>query len=122
MKVIEKLKLMNQDTREIDDEIGRLYVKIGMLEDDIEWLNDKLKESILNDSHLSKIEQLAFYLMLKKYPTDALYDSFSWDNGEYDSFGDIQIKICYNYGYTDIVGLSKEEFKELCAIIGREEV
>lgn len=115
MKMIEKLN------REIADEIERLYVKIGKLEDDIEWLNDKLKESILNDSHLSKIEQLAFYLMLKKYPTNELYDRFSWDNGEYDSFGDIQIKICYDYEYTDVVGLSKEEFKELRAIIGREE-
>ena len=65
-----------------------------------------------------------FYLLTfkQKYPTNNLYDNFSWDNGDFDSFGDITIKVCYNYGYTDIVGLSKEEFKELCDIIGREEV
>ena len=48
-----------------------------------------------------------------QYPTE-LYDCFSIEGGDYDDFtDDVELKIVYRYGYTDVVGLSEEEFIRL---------
>lgn len=120
MKKIEKLISKSQNARTIADIIQVAHVKISTLESDIDKLNDQLKESILNNSNFSRVEKLAVYLNLKRYPTN-LYDVSSLDGGEWDYFEDIDIKVCWGYGYTDVIGLSKKEFEELVDIMKREE-
>lgn len=120
MKAIEKLMSMSQNTSNIANKIEILNIKIGMLQDEIDMLNDGLKESILNNPDFSKVEKLAVYLKFKEYPTE-IYDTNSYDRGEYDSFEDITIKVCWGWGYTDVMGLSEEEFKELNAIMNGKE-
>ena len=58
------------------------------------------------------VEGLAEYIKIQEYPTD-LFNKFGIDSGEYDSFGKAQLKIVYNWGYTDVVGLTDEEFEQL---------
>lgn len=120
MKKIEKLISKSKTVHEITNKIGILNVKIAMLNSEIDVLNDALKDRILNNSDYNKIEKLAVYLNLKRYPTN-LYDVSSLDSGEWDNFGDIKIKVCWGYDYTDVIGLSEEEFKELMDIMKREE-
>lgn len=82
-------------------------------------LTDKknlLKEELLK---LDKVKGLAEYILFMGYPRE-IYYCWSSDSGEYDSFGDIKLKISYNYGYTDIVGLTEEEQSELEKLLGIE--
>ena len=116
MKKIEKLISKIKNARTIADIIQVVHVKNSTLESEIDRLNDQLKESILNNSNFSRVEKLAVYLNLKGYPTD-LYEVSSLDNSKWDSFGDIKIKGCRYYWYTNIMGLSEEEFIELVAIM-----
>lgn len=69
-----------------------------------------LKEEIAKESDL--VKGLAEYIKYKNYPTE-LYNTFGRDFGEYDNFKDIRLKIVYNYGYTDVVGLTDEQFEQL---------
>lgn len=50
------------------------------------------------------VKDLAEYIKFMQYPTE-LYDSFSIDEGDYDTFNDVVMKVSYFYGYTDVVGL-----------------
>lgn len=58
------------------------------------------------------VKGLAEYIKFMQYPTE-LYDSFSIDEGDYDDFNDVELKVVYRYSYTDVVGLSEEEFIRL---------
>lgn len=58
------------------------------------------------------VKGLAEYIKFMQYPTD-LYDCFSMDPGDYDNFNDVELKVVYSYDYTDVVGLSEEEFIRL---------
>lgn len=58
------------------------------------------------------VKGLAEYIKFMQYPTD-LYDCFSMDPGDYDDFNDVELKVVYSYDYTEIVGLSEEEFIRL---------
>ena len=120
MKKIDKLISKSKNARTIADIIQVAHIKISTLESEIEELNVQLKESILTNSNFSRVEKLAVYLNLKRYPTN-LYDVCGMDSGEWDFFGDIEIKVCWGYDYTDVMGLSEEEFKELIDIMKREE-
>ena len=64
---------------------------------------------------------LYLYLKARKYPL-SVYDTFGIDHGERDSFKHLKIKVCYDYDYTDIVGLTKRQFKKLQKLIEDEEV
>ena len=58
------------------------------------------------------VKGLAEYIKFMQYPSD-LYDCFSMDPGDYDDFNDVELKVAYSYDYTEVVGLSKEEFIRL---------
>lgn len=59
------------------------------------------------------VKGLAEYIKFMQYPTD-LYDCFSRDPGDYDDFNDVELKVVYSYDdYTEVVGLSEEEFIRL---------
>ena len=49
-----------------------------------------------------------------------IYPVFSYDSGEYDKYKNIKLKIVWEWGYTDVVGLTKEEFKRLEDILASE--
>ena len=51
-------------------------------------------------------------MKIKDYPTE-IYDVFSYESGVYDDYKDVELKIVYSQGYTDVVGLTREEFKRL---------
>lgn len=95
----------------------KIMVKISSLQKEISNLNlqittlqDKIKEEL---SHIGDtVEELAAYIKLNNYPTK-IYPVFSFDGGEYDMYKNIKLKIVYEWEYTDIVGLTKEEFKRL---------
>ena len=58
------------------------------------------------------VKGLAEYIKFMQYPTE-LYDSFSIDEGDYDDFNDVGLKVVCRYSYTDVVGLSEKEFIRL---------
>ena len=87
-----------------------LIEELQNIQSEIESLEDKIKEKIgsINDI----VKEVALYIKIKGYPTD-IYDVFSYEAGVYDDYKDVELKIVYSYGYTDVVGLTREEFTRL---------
>ena len=101
----------------IINKISSLKKEISNLNLQITTLQDEIKEEL---SHIGDIvEELAVYIKLNNYPTE-IYPVFSFDNGEYDEYKNIELKVSYHYEYTDVVGLTKEEFKRLEDILASE--
>ena len=94
----------------IIDKNSYLKREIFKLHLQITTLQDKIKEEL---SHIGDIvEELAIYIKLNNYPTK-IFPVFSFDGGEYDIYKNIELKIVYKWEYTDVVGLTEEEFKRL---------
>ena len=87
-----------------------LIEELQGIQSEIELLENKIKEKIgsINDI----VKEVALYIKIKGYPTD-IYDVFSYEAGVYDDYKDVELKIVESYGYTDIVGLTNEEFTRL---------
>ena len=87
-----------------------LIKELQGIQSEIELLEDKIKEKIgsINDI----VKEVALYIKIKGYPTD-IYPVFSYASGVYDDYKDIELKIVDSMGYTDVVGLTREEFKRL---------
>ena len=87
-----------------------LIKELQNIQSEIELLENKIKEKIgsINDI----VKEVALYMKIKDYPTE-IYDVFSYESGVYDDYKDVELKIVESYGYTDIVGLTREEFKRL---------
>ena len=108
---------MKTITKETMNNISSLKKEISNLELQIGTLQDKMQKEL---SQLGDIvEELAAYIKLNEYPTD-IYPVFSYESGEYDKYKNIELKIVWEWGYTDIVGLTKEEFKRLEDILASE--
>lgn len=87
-----------------------LIKELQNIQSEIELLEDKIQEKIgsINDI----VKEVALYIKIKGYPTE-IYDVFSYESGVYDDYKDVELKIVYSQGYTDVVGLTREEFKRL---------
>ena len=87
-----------------------LIKELQNIQSEIELLENQIKEKIssVND----KVKEIALYMKIKDYPTE-IYDVFSYESGVYDDYKDVELKIVYSQGYTDIVGLTREEFTRL---------
>ena len=87
-----------------------LIEELQNIQSEIESLENKIKEKIgsINDI----VKEIAVYMKIKGYPTD-IYDVFSYEAGVYDDYKEVELKIVESYGYTDVVGLTREEFKRL---------
>ena len=80
------------------------------IQSEIELLEDKIKEKLSSINDI--VKEVALYIKIKGYPTD-IYDVFSYEAGVYDDYKEVELKIVESYGYTDIVGLTREEFIRL---------
>ena len=87
-----------------------LIKELQNLQSEIEHLEDKIKEKLSSVNDI--VKEVAQYMKIKDYPTE-IYDVFSYESGVYDDYKDVELKIVYSQGYTDIVGLTREEFKRL---------
>ena len=87
-----------------------LIKELQTIQSEIELLEDKIKEKLSSINDI--VKEVALYMKIKDYPTE-IYDVFSYESGVYDDYKDVELKIVYSQGYTDIVGLTKEEFKRL---------
>ena len=87
-----------------------LIKELQGIQSEIESLENKIKEKIgsINDI----VKEIALYIKIKGYPTE-IYPVFSYESGVYDDYKDVELKIVESYGYTDIVGLTREEFTRL---------
>lgn len=91
-------------------EVRDLEEMISQREKDIALLERTIMEKINSLDNI--VEELALYISIKHYPTE-IYPCYGIDNGEYDSYKGISLKIVWNYDYTDVVGLSPEDFMKL---------
>ena len=89
--------------KELIKELQSIQSEIGLLEDII-----KEKLNSINDI----VKEIALYIKIKGYPTE-IYPINNSDFEIYDSYKDVELKIMKSYGYTNIVGLTKEEFTRL---------
>ena len=87
-----------------------LIKELQNVQSEIELLENKIKEKIgsINDI----VKEVALYMKIKDYPTE-IYPVFSYESGIYDDYKDVELKIVDSIGYTDVVGLTKEEFTRL---------
>ena len=94
-----------------------LIKELQGIQSEIEHLEDKIKEKLSSINDI--VKEVALYIKIKGYPTD-IYPVFSYESGEYDKYKNIELKIVWEWGYTDVVGLTKEEFKRLEDILASE--
>ena len=87
-----------------------LIKELQGIQSEIELLENKIKEKLSSINDI--VKEVALYMKIKGYPTE-IYDVFSYEAGVYDDYKDVELKIVYSQGYTDVVGLTKEEFKRL---------
>ena len=87
-----------------------LIKELQGIQSEIEHLEDKIKERLSSINDI--VKEIALYMKIKDYPTE-IYDVFSYESGVYDDYEDVELKIVYSQGYTDVVGLTREEFKRL---------
>ena len=87
-----------------------LIKELQGIQSEIELLEDKIKEKLSSINDI--VKEVALYMKIKGYPTE-IYDVFSYESGVYDDYKDVELKIVESYGYTDIVGLTNEEFTRL---------
>ena len=87
-----------------------LIKELQGIQSEIELLEDKIKEKLSSINDI--VKEVALYIKIKGYPTE-IYDVFSYESGVYDDYKDIELKLVDSIGYTDVVGLTKEEFKRL---------
>ena len=87
-----------------------LIKELQNIQSEIELLENKIQEKLSSINDI--VKEVALYIKIKGYPTD-IYDVFSYESGMYDDYKDIELKIVYSQGYTDVVGLTREEFKRL---------
>ena len=87
-----------------------LIKELQGIQSEIELLENKIKEKLSSINDI--VKEVALYIKIKGYPTD-IYPVFSYESGVYDDYKDIELKIVESYGYTDIVGLTNEEFTRL---------
>ena len=87
-----------------------LIKELQNMQSEIELLENKIQEKISSINDI--VKEVALYIKIKDYPTE-IYPVFSYESGEYDDYKEIELKIVYSHGYTDVVGLTKEEFKRL---------
>ena len=109
METTIKEKTMN-NLSSLQKEISNLELQIGTLQ-------DKMQKELSQIGDI--VKELAVYIKLNEYPTD-IYPVFSYESGEYDKYKNIELKIVWEWGYTDVVGLTKEEFKKLEDILASE--
>ena len=88
----------------------KLIKELQNIQSEIESLENKIKEKIgsINDI----VKEVALYIKIKGYPTE-IYLIYNSNFEIYDSYKDVELKIMKSYGYTDIVGLTREEFTRL---------
>ena len=87
-----------------------LIKELQGIQSEIEHLENQIKEKLSSINDI--VKEIALYMKIKDYPTE-IYPVFSYESGEYDNYKEIELKIVYSHGYTDVVGLTKEEFKRL---------
>ena len=87
-----------------------LIKELQGIQSEIEHLENQIKEKLSSINDI--VKEVALYIKIKGYPTE-IYDVFSYESGVYDDYKDVELKIVYSQGYTDIVGLTREEFKRL---------
>ena len=94
-----------------------LIKELQGIQSEIEHLENKIKEKLSSINDI--VKEVALYIKIKGYPTD-IYPVFSYESGDYDKYKNIELKIVWEWGYTDVVGLTKEEFKRLEDILASE--
>lgn len=94
-----------------------LKKEISNLELQIKAKKDEINKELSQIGDI--VKELAEYIKLNNYPTE-IYPVFSFEGGEYDKYKNIELKIVDEWGYTDVVGLTKEEFKRLEDILASE--
>lgn len=104
--------------KELMKEINAINAEIKKKQMEINHLNYIIKQKI--DSIGDIVEELALYIKINKYPTE-LYPVFSYESGEYDEYKSIRLKIVYDYGYTDVVGLTQQQFECLKELVNSED-
>lgn len=85
----------------------------------IERKLEKERTKLLKEKYekLDIVHGLYLYLKSMKYPLE-IYDCFGMDRGdEYDTFKHVKIKVVFGWGYTDVAGLTKRQFKKLNKLI-----
>lgn len=96
--------------KEVLEKIKSIQKDIAILEAKIHTLNSKAIEELQKMDDIAA--EVAAYIILNKYPKE-IYPCFSTDPGEQDRYKNITLKVVYYYGYTDVVGLTEEEFTKL---------
>ena len=104
-KTLEKIKLMQKDIKALEAKIRSLNAKIF---DELRKMDDIVAE-------------VALYIIFKGYPKEVRSFPETYKTIKYDNYKNIKLKPYGNYGLTDIIGLTEEEFKKLCQYLNVNE-
>lgn len=121
LEINKKLSAVEEQFNELSEALYQLQkIEVTLnrqLDIVLETKRTLLKEKYEN---LNIVHGLYLYLKSMEYPLD-IYNSCGIDSGKWDKFKHVEIKAVYNYDYTDIIGLTKKQFRKLQNLIEKEQ-
>lgn len=108
---------MSEKLEAVEEQLHKLYGELACLKIQISNLTEKRKSLVKEKyENLNIVHGLYLYLKHMDYPL-CVYNKFGIDDGTIDTFKHVTIKVVEYYDYTDVVGLTEEQFKELEELI-----
>lgn len=103
--------------QELDNKLETLRT-LNYVLSELEEALEKERARLLREKYEKTdiVHGLFLYLKSREYPLD-IYNSCGIDMGEWDMFKHVKIKVVYDYCYTDVMGLTKKQFKKLNKLI-----
>lgn len=109
---------LNSSVKELLSKHSDLKAKISELEAKQAKIVSEINNALLSEKDI--VQAVYAYMVINELPTNQIFNSFSIDHGEYHRIGDIRLKAVYDYAYTDIVGLTEEQFEKLNNLIAEQ--
>lgn len=94
----------------IKERINNIYEKLNVLQDELGKLNEEYFKELEN---MDIVDAVVDVIIFNQLPRE-LYDSIGLDHHD-DTYTikNVRISAVYTYGYTDIIGLTDEQFEEV---------
>ena len=109
---------LSSSVKELLSKVSDLKAKISELEAKQAKIVSEINNALLSEKDI--VQAVYAYVVINERPTNRIVNIFSIDHGEYHRIGNIRLKAVYDYAYTDIVGLTEEQFEKLNNLIAEQ--
>ena len=113
----EKIKNLNlsSSVNNLLCEQDDIWEQISELKSKLEKIDNEINETLVQEPDI--VEAVFKYMIIHELPTDEIFNTMGLDAGSFHYIGDVVIKAVDEYGYSDVEGLTDEQFEELVNLI-----